>query len=109
MIDILVLTGDDPEVKRGKPAPDPYLVTMGRMNPQPESAKSVLVIEDAINGAKSGIMAGATTLLVPQMEFMGPEWDTAFDELIRMGLHGAAESLEYVGDHLGALGLPPIK
>jgi len=107
MMDTLVLTGDDSEVKRGKPAPDPYLVTMGRMNLQPESAKRVLVIEDAVNGAKSGIAAGATTILIPQMEFVGPDWDTAFKELVEMGLCGVAASLEDI--ELEAFGLPPIK
>jgi pseudouridine-5'-monophosphatase len=52
------------DVKYCKPAPDSYLLTMERFECPPAHAKHTLVFEDAINGARSSINAGATTILV---------------------------------------------
>uniref|UniRef100_A0A7E4VQZ1 HAD hydrolase, family IA, variant 3 n=1 Tax=Panagrellus redivivus TaxID=6233 RepID=A0A7E4VQZ1_PANRE len=71
---VKVLSGSDPEVKRGKPAPDPYLVTMKRFAVPPKSAANVLVFEDSINGARSGIAAGCATIFIPQKEFITHDW-----------------------------------
>lgn len=48
-----VVTGDD--VKRGKPDPEPYLLAAERLGVNPAQC---LVIEDSINGVKSGKAAG---------------------------------------------------
>ena len=48
-----VVTGDD--VKRGKPDPEPYLLAAERLGVNPAEC---LVIEDSINGVKSGKAAG---------------------------------------------------
>ncbi|WP_051945949.1 HAD family phosphatase [Verrucomicrobium sp. BvORR106] len=48
-----VVTGDD--VKRGKPDPEPYLLAAERLGVIPAEC---LVIEDSINGVKSGKAAG---------------------------------------------------
>jgi HAD superfamily hydrolase (TIGR01509 family) len=48
-----VVTGED--IKRGKPDPEPYLLTAGRLT-QPASA--CMVIEDAVSGVISGKAAG---------------------------------------------------
>lgn len=48
-----VVTGDD--VKRGKPDPEPYLLAASRLGVNPAEC---LVIEDSINGVKSGKAAG---------------------------------------------------
>ncbi len=48
-----VVTGED--IKRGKPDPEPYLLTTGKLG-QPASA--CMVIEDAVSGVISGKAAG---------------------------------------------------
>lgn len=69
-----MLAGDDSEVKHGKPAPDPYIVTMKRMNPPPVDPKSVLVFEDSVNGVLSGIAAKNSVIWVPQEQFKPKNW-----------------------------------
>ena len=53
-IDVIV-TGDDPAVKNGKPAPDIYLEAARRLGVDPAEC---LVFEDALSGVKSGKAAG---------------------------------------------------
>uniref|UniRef100_A0A7E4VMS9 HAD-like protein n=1 Tax=Panagrellus redivivus TaxID=6233 RepID=A0A7E4VMS9_PANRE len=71
----IVLAGSDSEVKRGKPAPDPYIVTMKRFTIPPKTPANVLVFEDSINGARSGLAAGCATVFVPQKEFITHDWE----------------------------------
>ncbi|XP_022098003.1 pseudouridine-5'-phosphatase-like [Acanthaster planci] len=61
----IVCTGDDPEVKHGKPAPDPYLVALHRFGGDIPPTDKVLVFEDAINGVLSAHAAGMKVILVP--------------------------------------------
>lgn len=68
-IPLRVLSGSDPAVKHGKPAPDPYLITLERMGKQIDPQK-VLVFEDSINGVKSALAAGMNCIMVPQWEFV---------------------------------------
>uniref|UniRef100_A0A915DNQ4 Uncharacterized protein n=1 Tax=Ditylenchus dipsaci TaxID=166011 RepID=A0A915DNQ4_9BILA len=77
----VVLSGSDPEVKNGKPHPDPYLVTLTRFPVPPASPKSVLVFEDSVNGARSAITAGLTVIMVPQKEFLPANWEEVRQEL----------------------------
>lgn len=65
----IIVTASDPEVKKGKPAPDPYLVTLKRFSQPPKSFKNVLIFEDSVNGVYSALAAGCTTIMVPQEEF----------------------------------------
>ncbi|KAL7072355.1 hypothetical protein ACQ4LE_008987 [Meloidogyne hapla] len=70
----VVLAGDDPEVEVGKPGPEPYLVTMRRMDPKPLNPTEVLVFEDSINGVKSALSAGCTVIWVPQQDSIITNW-----------------------------------
>ncbi|EFO22397.1 HAD-superfamily hydrolase [Loa loa] len=70
LISLRILSGDDPAVKRGKPAPDPFLVTMSRFNEKPEKAENVLVFEDATNGVYAAIAAGMHVVMVPDLTYM---------------------------------------
>lgn len=57
-----VVTGDDPLIKKGKPAPDIFLLAAQRLTVNPESA---LVFEDAPTGLHAGIDAGMQVICVP--------------------------------------------
>ncbi|TKR60378.1 hypothetical protein L596_027633 [Steinernema carpocapsae] len=87
LIPLRVLTGDDPEVKRGKPAPDGFLVTQGRFEAIPADASNVLVFEDAPNGVQSAISAGMRVVAVPTPGI-------PFPEDIREGADVVLKSLE---------------
>jgi pseudouridine-5'-monophosphatase len=57
-----VVTGDDPEVREGKPAPDIFNVAARRLNANPAAT---LVFEDAPSGLAAGIAAGMRVIVVP--------------------------------------------
>ncbi|XP_014219890.1 pseudouridine-5'-phosphatase isoform X4 [Copidosoma floridanum] len=59
-----VLGGSDPDVKKGKPNPDVFLVAAERFPDSPDPSKC-LVFEDAPNGVEAGIAAGMQTVMVP--------------------------------------------
>ena len=60
----LVVLGDDPDLKNGKPAPDHYLLTASRFVNRPEP-KACLVFEDSPNGVLAAKAAGMGVVLVP--------------------------------------------
>ncbi len=60
----VIVTGDDPEVKQGKPAPDIFNVAAKRLNATPQNT---LVFEDAPSGLAAGIAAGMRVIVVPDM------------------------------------------
>lgn len=57
-----VVTGDDTEVKQGKPAPDIFLRAAGLIGASPEST---LVFEDAPSGLHAAKAAGMRAVIVP--------------------------------------------
>ncbi|XP_043481562.1 pseudouridine-5'-phosphatase isoform X2 [Leptopilina heterotoma] len=59
-----VLGGSDPDVKKGKPNPDIFLVAADRFPDKPDPSKC-LVFEDAPNGVEAGISAGMQVVMVP--------------------------------------------
>ena len=57
-----VVTGDDPEIKEGKPAPDIFNIAAQRLGADPAVT---LVFEDAPSGLAAGIAAGMRVIVVP--------------------------------------------
>ncbi len=57
-----VVTGDDPEIERAKPAPDLFLTAATKINSRPEET---LVFEDAPSGTVAGQAAGMRVIAVP--------------------------------------------
>ncbi len=57
-----IVTGDDPEVQRGNPAPDIFLLAAQRLGAQPQQC---LVFEDAPSGMQAALAAGMSVVVVP--------------------------------------------
>lgn len=60
----VIVTGDDPELKHGKPAPDIYQLAAKRLGVDP---KECIVFEDALSGVRSGKAAGCTVVAIPNV------------------------------------------
>jgi pseudouridine 5'-phosphatase len=64
----IIVCGDHPAVKVGKPAPDIYIEAARQLG---VDAKDCLVFEDALSGVRAGVAAGCRVVAIP---------DTRFDE-----------------------------
>jgi pseudouridine-5'-monophosphatase len=64
-----IVCGDDARVKRGKPAPDIFLVAAHELG---VAAERCVVVEDTVNGVRAGVAAGMRTIAVvdPRFGFM---------------------------------------
>jgi pseudouridine-5'-monophosphatase len=69
-----VVLGDDPEVKRGKPAPDIFLTAAARLGARPERC---LVLEDAPSGVDAARAAGMSVVAVPNPGMSHDAFDAA--------------------------------
>ncbi|NET52765.1 MAG: HAD-IA family hydrolase, partial [Merismopedia sp. SIO2A8] len=78
-----VVTGDDPAIKNGKPAPDIFLITAERLGVAPQEC---LIFEDSPAGVKAGKQAGMAVVAIPEPT-MGRE-----------PFHGADQILESLLD-----------
>ena len=56
--------GDDPELKRGKPFPDQFILTAGKF-PTTVAPENILVFEDSSNGVLAAKAAGMGVIMVP--------------------------------------------
>ncbi len=89
-----VITGDDPEIKLGKPHPDIFLLTAERMQATPSQC---LVFEDSPAGIEAARAAGMYTVAVPDPHMEDSEYPHA---------HQIIRSLNDVD--LLKWGLPPL-
>lgn len=77
LFDVIVL-GDDPAVKRSKPAPDSFLVAADKLA---VAAENCLVFEDAPSGVEAAKAAGMSVVAVPASQ-LDPQLYCLADEII---------------------------
>ena len=88
-----VVTGDSPDVKRGKPAPDIFLSAAKKLGANPEEC---LVFEDAPSGMEAALNANMHVVVVP---------DPAMDKTVYKEAHQILNSLTEFQPELW--GMPP--
>ncbi|MGB3513292.1 MAG: HAD-IA family hydrolase [Microcoleaceae cyanobacterium] len=89
-----IVVGDDPNLKRGKPAPDIFLITAKRLGISP---KNCLVFEDSLAGMEAALAAGMSVVIVP---------DPDMDKSLFYSAHQILNSLTEFEPHLWQL--PPF-
>ncbi|KAH9492344.1 hypothetical protein Btru_024388 [Bulinus truncatus] len=91
-----VLSSSDPEVRRGKPAPDCFLVCAARFRDIPDP-QQVLIFEDAPNGAEAGLAAGMRVVWVPDPRADRAKLEGRVEQVLQSLVHFKPENY----------GLPP--
>ncbi|KAL3793341.1 hypothetical protein HJC23_003851 [Cyclotella cryptica] len=74
-----IVTGDDPNVKCGKPAPDIFLEAAKRLGFHPSNC---LVFEDSLLGAQSAKSAGCRVVAVPDRRMEKEVFNNVADEVL---------------------------
>lgn len=87
-----IVTGDDPAVKNGKPAPDMYFEAARRLGVK---AEQCIVFEDGMTGAKSGKAAGCFVVAVPDSRSTAEE-KVRFEEVANVILDDLTQFTERV-------------
>ncbi|XP_039295520.1 pseudouridine-5'-phosphatase [Nilaparvata lugens] len=87
----------DPDVKRGKPEPDIFLVCASRFPGKPDP-KNVLVFEDSVAGKTAALAAGMKCVMTPN-----PHFDKKLTEDATLVI----DTLDYFKPE--KFGLPPLK
>jgi HAD superfamily hydrolase (TIGR01509 family) len=64
--EVCTVCGDDPELARGKPAPDIFLLAAKRLGAAPLAC---VAVEDAVLGARAARDAGMRTVVIPDPRF----------------------------------------
>lgn len=77
LFDCIVL-GDDPELERGKPAPDIFLLAAQRLGATPENC---LVFEDSLAGMKAAKAARMSVVVVPDPD-LEKAWYQQADQIL---------------------------
>jgi len=83
----VTVTADDPELKRGKPFPDPFQLAATRLG---FDAKNCLVVEDSPFGIQAGVATGGKTIAVgtshphEKISHCGSTWLLPTLELVRV-------------------------
>lgn len=96
----LVVNGDDPAVREGKPAPDIFLEAARRAGAVPEGC---LVFEDSPNGVRAALAAGMRVAWIPDptLNYRAEHGDLFGHEMV----HQFQSLLEV---DLSIFGLPPL-
>jgi len=61
----IIVLGDNPDLKHGKPAPDQFLLTKSKFKDTDVDSINILVFEDSPNGVLAAKAAGMNVVLVP--------------------------------------------
>ncbi|KAL6070859.1 HAD family hydrolase [Balamuthia mandrillaris] len=80
----VVVTGDDQELQRGKPAPDIFLLGAKRLGVDPASC---IVFEDALSGCQAGKAAGMKVIAIPDTRLDVSVFKPYADQVLTSMLH----------------------
>eukprot|EP00041_Stephanoeca_diplocostata_P029055 m.847673 g.847673 ORF g.847673 m.847673 type:complete len:296 (+) comp23486_c0_seq1:72-959(+) len=96
----IAVTGNDPELRRGKPFPDIFLLALARLNEKlqrdaadsfvPIQPEECMVFEDAESGVQAGVAANMFTVAIPQALFTEEERCKRFHQASLL-LHSMAD------------------
>ncbi len=73
-----IVTGDDPDIRAAKPAPDIFLTAASKMGADPQS---ILIFEDAPAGLAAGIAANMRVIVVPDPDMDRTQYSGAVEIL----------------------------
>ena len=74
-----VVTGEDPRVKHGKPAPDIFLAAADDIG---VPVNQCLVVEDAVNGVRAAVASGAARVVAVPVEELRPDVEAVSPDVV---------------------------